>query len=107
MLIGNMNVLFGTPGLRFAVGALAVSIGNDLVVSVAEDPLTFLAFSRIIKRYAIADRTGYELNLQEGIFGDPLLINSYQLRFIKFLFDTALLLNSFLHYKYLLYRDQR
>lgn len=48
MLIGNMNVLFDTPRFRFAVGALAVSIGDDFVVSVAEDPLTFLAFSWII-----------------------------------------------------------
>ena len=80
MFIGYMNLLFYVPGFSFAVGASIISLRNDLKISMAKYSLAFLAFSRIVKRNAIADRACYEFDFKKGIFGYPFLIDCYELR---------------------------
>ena len=97
MFIGNVNLLFYVPGLSLAVGASIISISNDLKISVAKYSLAFLALSRIVKRNAIADRTGDEFNFKKGIFGHPFLIDCYELRLADRLIDDGLFFASLLH----------
>lgn len=82
MLVGYVDILLHLPRLGLAVGTSVFIIGDDLVIQVAEDAFTFLAFLGIIEGDAVADGTGDQLVLQERILPDPFLVDNDQFRLL-------------------------
>lgn len=78
VLVGYVDVLLQLPRLRLAVGTSVLIVGDDLVVQVAEDAFTFLAFLGVVERDAVADGTRDQLVLQEGFLPDPFLVDNDQ-----------------------------
>lgn len=82
MLVGYVDVLLHLPRLALAVRTSVFIVGDDLVIQVAEDAFTFLAFLGVVERDAVTHGTGDQLMLQERLLPDPFLVYNDQLRLL-------------------------
>ena len=97
VFVRNMNFFFSNPRFSLAIRTTVVSIRNDFEISMTKYPFTFITFPWIIKRNAITYRAGYELSLEEGIFGYPFLIDSDEIRLVIRFLAVSRFLVSLLH----------